>query len=123
MLRRLRHAFLIAAGVFVAAVIAGEWRMSRHADRCAAELMEASRAKRPFGDLLTSDDLQASLHSSHAIELAFARPASEGFFRVGFVVKRSATSTAAELVTLLLTETALPDCRFIGDYGQAGPFH
>ncbi len=115
---------VIGAGVFavVAFLVAVGSQFSRGAavDACAEKLLAAARAKDAawLSDAVRTPSVRDRLVARGAEELAFARPVSSEWSRVGLVVT---STTGRSVLVLLLESSSLPTCRFLADY-ERGAF-
>jgi hypothetical protein len=89
------------------------------ADRCARELTDAlEKHDRDYlARAVKSPPAVETLERASSIELAFVRPVSSEWSRVGLFVK---TSTKTEVLVLRLSSKA-ESCEFLRDY-EPGPF-
>src|SRR5687768_6993800 len=92
--------FLTVAGVFITlALISGA-----RADRCAEELVDAvvKKDRAALEKTVKSPTLPDELLAAHEVELGFVRPMTSDETRVGLFVLKTATSTRAGVVVLVL---------------------
>ncbi len=101
---------LIAAALFLSSGL----QLGAAADDCATRLVTAANTKddAALRDLVKTPSMRARLLREGAVELAFVRPVSPGWSRVGLFVK---TSTSQDLMPMQL-EAKDGACQFLRDY-------
>jgi hypothetical protein len=90
------------------------------ADRCAEALATAvaTKDRAYFAQHVKSPSLETRLLEAPHAELAFVRPVDSEWSRIGFLLKSSATATAAKPLFILLShDQSKQECSFIQDYG------
>jgi hypothetical protein len=105
---------LLAGG---AAVLVHEKKRAQGVDHCAGVLIRAAETKdrAALEETLKNPSMREALLGADSVELLFQRPASSEWFRVGLGL-HSKTSTRSGLMVIVLDTSALPACRFLGDY-------
>jgi hypothetical protein len=117
-------------GLGVVALIAfamlgfSEHRIAAQVEACADQLAVAVRARdaAALERLVDSGTVREQLADVGLVEVGFTRPLNETHARVGLFVRATETSTQAEVVTVLVTQSTLPECRFVRDL-EGGAFN
>ena len=108
---------LVALGA--TAIIWVQYRRGSAIEACATRLANADANQ--VAEMTDNASVREALLEADEVELEFARPFSPEWSRVGFRLSR--TATTPRVLVLLLSNEALPECRFLRDYekGAFGP--
>ena len=120
-----RVLMLVTVGVMaLAALMLSQLKTGEAVDACASKLVTAAlqRDEATLGELLDNHSVRQDLLHAGDVQHLFGRPRSSDWSQVGLAIRKTATSTSARLLVLLLENEGLPRCRFLQDL-ERGTFH